>query len=131
MKRQFLLILIFVTIQAAVVASNADTALVEHTSLGRLPMLESMRNPALHGRGYQTPFSQLELGIDVQHQSEAFVPEKGTGYILPYLKVNTYHPLSQRSTVWGEASYMTGTEVKVDGEELIIVRQSDILAIVE
>lgn len=108
MKRQFLLILIFVTIQAAAMASNADTALVEHTSLGQMPMLEAMRNPALHGPGYQTSFSQLALGLDVQHQSQAFVPEKGSGYILPYLKVNTFHPLSQRSTVWGEASYMTG-----------------------
>ena len=108
MKRQFLLILILVTMQAAAVASNSDTALVEHTSLGRWPMLEAMRNPALHGPGYHTPFSQLELGIDVQHQSQAFVPEKGTGYILPYLGVSTFHPLNGHSTVWGEASYMTG-----------------------
>ena len=56
MKRQFLLILIFMTVQASAMASNADTALVEHTSLERLPMLEAMRNPALHGMGYQTPY---------------------------------------------------------------------------
>ncbi len=108
MKRQFLLILIFITIQAAAMASNADSALVEHTSLGRLPILEAMRNPALHGMGYQPPFSQLELGINLQHQSQAFVPEKGNGYTLPHLKVSTFHPLNGRSTVWGEASYMTG-----------------------
>jgi len=108
MKRQLLITFIFSTIWAMSIASNADTALVEHTSLGQLPMLEAMRNPALHGVGYQTPYSQLALGIDVQHQSQAFVPEKGTGYTLPYLKVNTFHPLNGRSTVWGEACYMTG-----------------------
>lgn len=108
MKRQFLLILIFITIHVAGMASHADTALVEHTSLGQLSTLEAMRNPALYGSGYQTSFSQLALGIDMEHQSQAFVPEKGTGYILPYLKVNTFHPVNRRSTVWGEASYMTG-----------------------
>ena len=108
MKRHYLLILILVAIQVAAMASNTDSALVEHISLGRLPMLEAVRNPALHGMVYQTPYSQLALGIDVQHQTQAFVPEKGNGYVLPYLKVNTFHPLNGRSTVWGEASYMTG-----------------------
>ncbi len=89
-------------------ASNADSALVEHTSLAGLPMLEAMRNPALHGVGYQRPFSQLALGIDVQQQTQAFVPEKGNGHVLPYIKVNTFHPLNRHSTVWGEAAYMTG-----------------------
>ena len=108
MTRQILLILIFIAIQVAAMASNADSALVEHTSLARLPMLEAMRNPALHGMVYQTPYSQLALGIDFLHQTQGFVPEKGSGYTLPYLKVNTFHHLNGRSTVWGEASYMTG-----------------------
>ena len=108
MKRHYLLILIFITIKA--LASNADTALVEHTSLGQQPMVQAMLNPALHGFSYQTSYSQLALGIDMQHQSLAFVPEKGSGYILPYLKVNTHHQLNGRSTVWGEASYMTGKQ---------------------
>ena len=110
MKRLFIFILTFITIKTVSLASVADTALVEHTSLERVPMLEALRNPALHGFGYETSFSQLALGIDYQHQSLAFVPEKGSGFILPYLKVDTYHHLGQRSTVWGEASYMTGKQ---------------------
>jgi len=109
MRRLFLFILIFITIKAAW-ASSADSALVEHTTLGKLPQRESLRNPALHRIGYQQSFSQLALGIDLQRQSRAFIPEKGDGYTLPYLKVNTYHHLNQRSTVWGEASYMTGRQ---------------------
>ncbi len=110
MKGQLLFIFIFMTVWTVAVASNADTALVEHTSLERLTTLEAMRNPALHGLGYHTSFSQLALGIDVQHQSQAFVPEKGSGYVLPYLGVSTFHHLSRHSTVWGEASYMTGRQ---------------------
>ena len=110
MKRQLLITFLFSTIWAMAIASNADTALVEHTSLERLALSEAMCNPALHGRGYHTSFSQLALGIDLQHQTQAFVPEKGTGFILPYLSVSTFHPLNQRSTVWGTASYMTGKQ---------------------
>ena len=64
MRRLFLFILIFITIKAAW-ASDADSALVEHTTLGKLPQQESLRNPALHRIGYQQSFSQLALGIDL------------------------------------------------------------------
>ena len=109
MRRLYFFILLSITITAAT-ASNADSALVEHTSLGKLTLQQALRNPALHGSCYQMPFSQLALGFDWQHQSTAFIPEKGDGYTLPYLEVNTYHHLGQRSTVWGEASYMTGKQ---------------------
>lgn len=95
---------------ATAMASNADSALVEHTSLGRSPILEAMRNPALHGMGYRTSFSQLAVGIDMQRQSQAFVPEKGKGYTLPYLTVRTHLNLNDRTTVWGSASYTTGKQ---------------------
>lgn len=91
-------------------ASNADSALVEHTSLGQLTIHEAMRNPALHGFGYRSSFSELSMGIELQRQSQAFVLEKGKGYTLPYLKVKTYHHLNDHSSVWGEASYMTGKQ---------------------
>ena len=110
MKRLYLFIIIFMTFKIGVTASNADSALVEHTSLDQLTMLEAMRNPALHGSGYRTPFSQLSLGIDLLRQSQAFVLEKGTGYTLPYIQVDTYHHLNGRSAVWGSASYMTGKQ---------------------
>ena len=113
MKRLILFILFFITIKTGMMASNADSALVEHTSLGRMTLMEAMRNPALHGAGYRTSFSQLSLGIDLQRQSQAFVQEKGTGFTLPYIKVETYHHLNERSAVWGEASYTTGKQHNV------------------
>ena len=107
MKRYFLLILIFIVIKSAT-ASNADSALVEHMTLRQLLQQEALHNPALHGICFQSSFSQLALGIDLQRQSKAFVPEKGKGYTLPYLEVNTFHHLNDHSAVWGEASYSTG-----------------------
>lgn len=110
MKRRLLFIISFLAITLVSMAANVDSALVEHTSLGQLPMLESLRNPALHGQSYRSSFSQLSLGLDMQHQSQAFVPEKGSGYTMPYLKVNTFHHLDDASCVWGAASYTTGRQ---------------------
>ena len=110
MRRFSSIIITLILFNVAATASNADSALVEHTSWQQVSSLEAMRNPALHGFGYRTAFSQLSLGIDIQRQSQAFIPEKGTGYTLPYLKVNTYHHLNDKSTVWGEASYTTGRQ---------------------
>ena len=112
MKRLFLFTLIFITIKSAS-ASIADSALVEHTSLENQTLQELLRNPALHGIFYQRAFSQLALGIDLQRQSTAFIPEKGNGYTLPYLKVSTYHHLNDHSAVWGEASYTTGKQYDI------------------
>ena len=110
MKRLLCYIFVIVIIKMVSLGANVDSALVEHTTLGQLPRLESLRNPALHGLYYRTSFSALSLGLDLQRQSQAFVPEKGTGYTLPYLKVNTYHHLNEKSAVWGEASYTTGKQ---------------------
>lgn len=108
MKRLCLFISVVAALTVTATAANADSALVEHTSLAQTTSLEAFRNPALRGLGYRTDYSQLALGIDLRRASEAFVPEKGTGHTLPYLRVNTYHHLNSRSGVWGEASYTTG-----------------------
>ena len=91
-------------------ASNADSAWVEHSSLGRSIDMEGIRNPALHGAAYATSYSQLALGADMQWQSAAFVEEKGTGFMLPSIAVDTYLRLSERTAVWGSASYTTGQQ---------------------
>lgn len=91
-------------------AANADSALVEHHSLWRVIDSEARLNPALHGMAYSTSLSELSLNIDMRHQSEAFVLEKGKGNTLPSLGVETFLKLSERTSVWGTASYMTGKQ---------------------
>ena len=98
---------------AMVLAANADSAMVDHHSLWRTVDSEARLNPALHGVAYSTPLSELSLGIDMGRQSEAFVWEKGRGYTLPYLGVETFLKLSERTAVWGTASYRTGTQREV------------------
>ena len=91
-------------------AADTDSALVEHTGLWQTICEPARQNPAIHGVAFNTPFSQLYLQTDWQHQSKAFVEEKGDGYLLPTAHVDTYLPLTDHSTVWGHASYMNGQQ---------------------
>lgn len=91
-------------------ATDTDSTLVEHTGLWQRVGELSCQNPALHGIAYRTTFSQLYLQADWQHQSLAFIPEKGDGYLLPAAHVDTYLRLNDHSTAWGHASYMNGQQ---------------------
>ena len=64
MKRLPLLIFIIFMTMKAVAAADADSALVEHTTLARVVGCQALRNPAVHGDAYQRAFSPLALGID-------------------------------------------------------------------
>ena len=89
-------------------ASVADTALVEHTGLWQTVGGEARQNPALHGAAFSTSFSQLQAEASWQRQSEAFVMEKGRGFLLPSARVETFLRLSDRAAVWGQAAYTNG-----------------------
>ena len=91
-------------------AADTDSTLVEHTGLWQRVGELSCQNPVLHGIAYRTTFSQLYLQADWQHQSLAFIPEKGDGYLLPAAHVDTYLRLNDHSTAWGHASYMNGQQ---------------------
>lgn len=94
-------------------AADTDSTLVEHTGLWQSVGELTRQNPALHGVAFSTPFSQLYLQADWQHQSQAFVPEKGDGYLLPAAHVDTYLRLNDHSTAWGHASYMSGQQYHI------------------
>lgn len=112
MKR-LLLYIIMCGYAALALASNADSALVEHHSLWRTIDSEARQNPALHGVAYRLSLSELSLGINLSRQSEAFVLENGKGYSLPYLGVESFLKLSERTSVWGTASYKTGSRREI------------------
>lgn len=109
MKRQLLYILLPLTVLVAK-AANVDSALVEHRSLWRMVDCQARKNPALNSSAFGSSYSELALGVDIRHQSEAFVLEKGKGFTLPWVGVNTWLRLSDRTAVWGTASYLTGTQ---------------------
>ena len=112
MKRLLLYILINMPVMM-LSASNADSTLVEHRSLWRIVDCGERQNPALHGAAFNSSFSELALSLDLRRQSEAFVEELGTGYTLPSLGVETFLRLSEQASVWGAASYTTGTQREV------------------
>ncbi len=85
----------------------------DHRSLWRTVDSQARLNPALHGAAFSTSLSELSLAIDHRQQSEAFVLEKGEGYTLPSLGVETFLKLSERTSVWGAASYTTGRHRQV------------------
>ena len=91
-------------------AADIDSTLMEHTGLWQSVGEMTRQNPALHGVAFSTPFSRLYLQTDWQHQSQAFVPEKGDGYLLPAAHVDTYLRLNDHATAWGHASYMNGQQ---------------------
>ena len=91
-------------------ASVEDSAVVEHTDFWQEMSRDSRQNPALHGVAFSSSFSQLDVEADWQRQSEAFVLEKGHGFLLPSACVDTYLRLSDHTAVWGHASYMNGRQ---------------------
>ncbi|MBQ7420147.1 MAG: hypothetical protein IJV17_05330 [Prevotella sp.] len=86
----------------------ADSIQVERHSIWHKISSESWRNPALHGKAYQHAHSQLRVGVDNSKQSEAFVLQKGAGKTYYDIEAETFLRLSKRTSVWGNASYMTG-----------------------
>ena len=63
-------------------AVDGDTTLVEHTGLWQTTTAAMRQNPALHGVAFASSFSQLYAEVDWQHQSQAFVPQEGRGFLL-------------------------------------------------
>ena len=92
------------------VAHAQSTALEEHSNFWQEIARDSRQNPALHGVAFSSSFSQLDVEADWQRQSEAFVLEKGSGFLLPSACVDSYLRLSDQTAVWGHASYMNGRQ---------------------
>ena len=89
-------------------AASADSTLMELNSLWNTVRQPAWQNPALHGKAFRGSLTQLYVAADWQKQSEAFVPEKGKGFLIPAIDADSYLRLSERTAVWGHASYMNG-----------------------
>ncbi len=94
-------------------ASEKDSAIVEHIGAWQQVNAQQRMNPALQGVAFTTSYSQLSAEVDYRKQTEAFVLEKGEGFFLTQASVNTYLRLSDRTAVWGHASYMDGKQRNV------------------
>ena len=100
--------LLYIMATTSLVAATPDSVLTEHQQAWNLLDAETWKNPALHGQAFKTAYSQLAISLDLTEQTEAFTLQKGTGSTLYDIEADTYLRLSDHSSVWGKASYMTG-----------------------
>lgn len=108
MNRRHTTALLFLMLTIHLYAASADSTLVEFNTLWNTVRQPAWQNPALHGKAFKSSLTQLYAEADWQQQSEAFVQEKGKGFLLPAAHADTYIRLSDRTAVWGHASYMNG-----------------------
>lgn len=108
MNRRHIATLLFLMLAIHLYAATADSTLIEFKSLWNSFRQPAWQNPAIHGKAFKTSLSQLYAAADWQRQSEAFVQEKGKGFLLPAAYADTYLRLSESAAVWGQASYMNG-----------------------
>lgn len=112
-KRYFILFLCCVswfTGRSAV----TDSARIEHHATWKNWQKETAwQNPAIHGLSLTLPYSEVYVQMDYLHQSAPFVLQKGTGHFLSEAKAETFLRLSNHSSAWGAASYMTGKQYQV------------------
>lgn len=102
------IVLLYILTVIPLSAAIPDSVYTEHQSVWNSLNVDTWKNPAIHGQAFKSAYSQFSLGIDYSDQTEAFVLQKGTGSTLYDAEATTYLRLSDRSAVWGKASYMTG-----------------------
>ena len=107
-RRYTTTLLLWLLLAIHLYAAPADSTLMERGSLWKTIGQTAWQNPALHGKAFKSSLTQLYVAADWQKQSEAFVQEKGKGFLLPAAHADTYLRLSEHATVWGHASYLNG-----------------------
>lgn len=108
MNRRHTTSLFFLMLTIHLYAASADSTLMEFNSLWSSFRQPAMQNPAIHGKAFKSSLAQLYVAADWQKQSEAFIQEKGKGFLIPAAYADTYLRLSESAAVWGHASYMSG-----------------------
>ncbi len=88
--------------------AQPDSTLVEHKTIWNTTQAEAWKNPALYGKAFTLPYSELALSLDYDKQTTAFVLQQGTGHTLYNIEANTFLRMSDNAAVWGKASYMNG-----------------------
>jgi hypothetical protein len=77
-----------------------------------LPQTDNSRWP-WENKGDSASLSQIGLRVCYNHQREAFVMQQGNGESLYQLFATSRIKLSDKTSVWGDASYRSGTKYNV------------------
>lgn len=90
-----------------------DSARIERATLTNLSWQRAWENPANYGNAFQYSHSELTLNGNLEHSTSPFILEKGKGHRSIEAKAASYLRLSERTTIWGKASYLTGRNLGV------------------
>lgn len=111
MNKKFILLLLLSAVLTTAKASDLDTvSYAEHHSLWKMVLTENLQNPAFMQDAYRTSLSEFSIYMDYDHQDKALIHQDGSGYLLGGITAGTYLKMNDRTTVWGSASYRTGTK---------------------
>ena len=90
-----------------------DSARIERATLTNLSWQRAWENPANYGNAFQYSHSELTLNGNLEHSTSPFILEKGKGQRSIEAKAISYLRLTERTTIWGKASYLTGRNLGV------------------
>lgn len=109
LKRLFILYML-VAIAGSVTAAVTDSINVkEHLSEWNRSAVFLTGNPAFRCSDFATSLSQLGYTFSYEKQQEAYVMQIGDGSAMSTIGVDSYKHLRSNQTVWGVASYTTGS----------------------
>ncbi len=109
-----LIVAAFMSVSVVVIsASEADTTLIGAIESHKSPIkavtsLAYETNPAAMYYRHETSLTGLVATGSYSHSDEAEVMQEGRGHTLGDIGVDTYMRMSDKSVVWGNASFTTG-----------------------
>lgn len=107
MNRQLFISYIFMMVACSGYAAPKDSAYLERQNMLKACLGQYDINPAFYGRKYRYSRNELQLAFHHDRQKKAYVEQKGDGFFATRIRTESYIRLSERSVVWGTASYRT------------------------
>lgn len=112
--KYIILILLLLDCSIKLSASTVDTASIkERYSIFNGVLSANRINPALMHVAYKYQYSEIYAYTDNERIDKPILYQLGDGHSNIGIEVNSYMKLSKKTTVWGEASYMSGEKYNI------------------
>ena len=86
------------------------TAINEHNSIFGDVLSLQKNNPAFMNNAYDKQYSELRVYTDYEKLNRSILYELGDGHNYAGININSYIKLNNTTTVWGSASYRSGSK---------------------
>lgn len=111
--RHTILLLLLLAAHAALHAQTDSLATREHGRLLATQTLGRSGNPALMATHFATSYSEIAADFSYSSANRPLLLQTGDGERFGHVEASSYQRLSERTAVWGEASYRTGSRRNV------------------